>query len=110
MPRLKTKGDVIPVRLPLVLDQEVRERAESAHQTPSAFLSIFLARAWVGRNTAASAEGVTEPEVRRASPAVHGASNIRTPGCVHGSKTPLAGGLMRCNGCKRVRGADGVWR
>ena len=131
MARLKTKGEVIPIRLPLVIDSEVRARAAERNESVSVFLGTWVARAWAGLGP----EMQAKVEKRAAAlshthEAVQPASNTRTTAppygydtrqprprvpipaatCSHANKTALTGGLARCVVCKRVRGADGVWR
>jgi hypothetical protein len=121
MARLKTKGDLIPLRLPLPIDAMVRERAEAAGLSPSVWLAMRVSRFMVGEDVERAAVGLAPvPKAR------HAESNMRTPpvderqprprvpmkvpGCTHGLYQMVGGGLRKCTRCGAVRGADGVWR
>ena len=104
MSRARLKGPTIGVRLPLNLDAAVRVEAERAGLSPGVYLAARIARMYVP-------EGTSNGVMPRRNE-----SNTRTVpvepvwGCLHKDRTPIAGGLARCRGCGRVRGADGAWR
>ena len=109
MSKPKLKGNTIGVRLPLGLDAEVRERAAARGLSPGVYLSASIARSMSPEPRPVSALDERRP-LRRQE--VQDESNKRTPvdECFHATRVPIAGGLMRCEKCQKVRGADGSWR
>jgi hypothetical protein len=121
MARTKLKGEVIPLRLPLGVDGEVRARADALSMSASAFLANWVCRAWTG-------VGPTKPDGTGESIPRQPASNVRTTpepvdtrqprprvpmpsaACSHLGSASIAGGMRKCVKCGAVRGADGAWR
>lgn len=85
MARPVTKGSMIPIRLPLTADREVRRRAESAGTSPGRYLAARITASLATREEAPTAS------------------------CDHKNRTALAGGMARCDACGTLRRADGVW-
>src|SRR6476620_612625 len=120
MARTKLKGEMIGIRLPLSVDEEIREEAVKQGLSVTALCSVLLTRAWVAkveyRQERAAVEG--KPT------AVQGASNGLTPAerpptapagvsagaCSHLGRSPIAAGLRKCTKCGAVRGTDQIWR
>lgn len=89
------------LRLSLVADAALRERATAAGVSPGAYVAADLERR-LNPGATQHASNKRTSEVA----AVHPSGG----GCAHKVTELLSGGLARCKGCGAVRGVDRIWR
>jgi hypothetical protein len=90
-----TTGPTIGFRLPLELHQQLVERAERYGESPGEYVRRFITKTL----TAASSTVVTPRHA------------VLVPeGCAHAKRTGIGGGMLLCDSCKAIRGADNIWR
>jgi hypothetical protein len=94
MPRPKTKGEPLVLRLPLSLDDALDRYCEARGTSRILGAETILELHLADFQRSQSLFPVEEPAAT----------------CSHDESYPIAGGLRRCQACSKIRGADGQWR